>query len=40
MLLDQLQARHQRTFADPWDFVRFAEHQKLGLDFTRPPQRP
>jgi hypothetical protein len=38
-ILDQLQTRHQRTFADQWDFVRFAEDHQLGLDFTRAPQQ-
>ena len=31
--------RHQRRFADPWEFVRYATEQNLGLDFTSPPQR-
>ena len=31
---------HRRTFADQWEFVRFAEEQQLGLDFTTPPKRP
>jgi hypothetical protein len=39
-VLDQLQRHHRRTFADQWDFVRFAEENKLGLDFTSPPPRP
>jgi hypothetical protein len=39
-ILDHLEYRHQRPFATQWDFVRFAEEQKLGLDFTRRPQRP
>ena len=39
-ILDQLGHRYQRRFADHWDFVRFAEEQKLGLDFSRRPQRP
>ena len=39
-ILDQLGHRYQRPFADQSDFVRFAEEQKLGLDFSRRPQRP
>jgi tRNA A-37 threonylcarbamoyl transferase component Bud32 len=37
-VLDHLEARHGRKFADQWEFVRYAEEQKLGLDFTSPPQ--
>lgn len=37
VILDQLQNRHGRPFADQWDFVRFAKAQNLGLDFTTPP---
>jgi hypothetical protein len=40
LVLEQLARHYGRPFADPWDFVRFAEEQKLGLDFTTPPQRP
>src|SRR5262249_39308218 len=40
VILDQLENRYRQKFADHWDFVRFAEKQKLGLDFTSPPQRP
>ncbi len=36
IILDQLQQRYKRTFADQWEFVQFAEDQKLGLDFSRP----
>jgi hypothetical protein len=39
-VLDVLGARYERRFADQWEFVRFAEGQKLGLDFTTPPKRP
>jgi hypothetical protein len=39
-ILDHLGNRHGRTFTDQWDFVRFAEERKLGLDFTNPTQRP
>jgi hypothetical protein len=38
--LDALGTRYRRTFADQWDFVRFATEGKLGLDFTTPPRRP
>jgi hypothetical protein len=40
VILDQLEHRYHQKFADHWDFVRYAEKQKLGLDFTSPPQRP
>jgi hypothetical protein len=40
VILDQLEQRHRRPFADHWAFVRFANEQKLDLDFTSPPQRP
>jgi hypothetical protein len=39
-VLDQLGLQHRRTFADQWEFVRFAEEQHLGLDLTSPPRRP
>jgi hypothetical protein len=39
VVLDSLGMRYQRTFADPWDFVRFATEQQFGLDFTSPPKR-
>jgi hypothetical protein len=39
-ILDLLESRHGRTFADQWEFVRFAQQQELGLDFTSPPRRP
>jgi len=39
VVLDQLENRYHREFADQWAFVRFAtEH--LGLVFTPPPRRP
>jgi hypothetical protein len=38
-VLDQLESRYRQKFTDHWDFVRFAEKQKLGLDFTTPPKR-
>src|SRR5262249_26778029 len=40
VVLDQLETRYRRTFADHWEFVRFAQQQNLGLDFTTPPRRP
>ena len=40
VVLDHLGNRYQRRFADQWDFVRYATEQRLGLDFTSPPQRP
>jgi hypothetical protein len=39
-VLDQLGNRYHRTFADQWEFVRYAREQRLGLDFTTPPKRP
>jgi hypothetical protein len=38
-VLDQLEYRYQRKFADHWEFVRFARQKNLGLDFTSPPKR-
>jgi serine/threonine protein kinase len=40
VVLDQLENRYRRKFADHWEFVRFAQQQNLGLDFTTPPRRP
>jgi hypothetical protein len=40
VILDQLEHRYRRKFADHWAFVRYAHEQKLGLDFTSPPKRP
>jgi hypothetical protein len=28
------------TFADAWEFARFAPEQNLDVDFTSRPQRP
>ncbi len=39
-VFDHLGLHHRRTFADPWEFVRFAEEPKLGLACTTPPTRP
>jgi hypothetical protein len=40
VVLDQLGNRYRRSFADRWDFVRFAHERQLGLKFTSPPQPP
>jgi hypothetical protein len=40
VVLEQLARHYRRAFADQWEFVRFAQEQKLGLDLTTPPQRP
>ena len=40
VVLDQLQRHYDRPFADQWEFVRFAEERKLGLDLISPPGRP
>jgi hypothetical protein len=40
IILGQLGNRYRRPFADHWQFVRFAQEQHLGLDFTGPPKRP
>jgi hypothetical protein len=40
VILVQLGNRYRRHFADVWEFVRFAQEQDLGLDFTSPPKRP
>ncbi len=40
LVLDHLGNRYRRRFADQWEFVRFAEEQNLGLDFTTSPKRP
>jgi WD40 repeat protein len=39
VILDQLGNRYHQQFADQWAFVRFAQEQSLGLDFTTPPRR-
>jgi hypothetical protein len=39
IVLDQLGRHYGRRFENQWDFVHFAEEQKLGLDFTSPVQR-
>jgi hypothetical protein len=40
VILTHLGNRYHRRFDTHWQFVRFAEEQKLGLDFTTPPKRP
>jgi hypothetical protein len=40
VILAQLGNRYRRTFRDVWEFVRFAQEARLGLDFSTPPQRP
>lgn len=40
VVLDHLSNRYGRRFYNHWAFVRFAEEQDLGLDFTTPPKRP
>ena len=40
VVLDHLGIRYRRTFADVWEFVRFAKEQRLDLDLTSPPQHP
>jgi hypothetical protein len=40
LVLDQLARHYHRPFADQWDFVRYVQEHRLGLDLTTPPQRP
>jgi serine/threonine protein kinase len=40
LVLEQLARHYQRLFADQWDFVRFAQEQKLALDLTSPAKSP
>jgi hypothetical protein len=40
VVLKHLGNRYGRTFANHWEFVRFAREHNLGLDFTSPPKRP
>jgi hypothetical protein len=40
VVLDVIEQRYRRPFADHWEFVRFATEQRRGLDFTTPPRRP
>jgi hypothetical protein len=35
-----LQNRYHRTFADQWEFVRFAQEHLPDIDLTTPPKRP
>lgn len=40
VVLKHLGNRYRRTFADHWEFVRFARERRLDLDLTSPPERP
>ena len=40
MIVEHLDRRYDRRFNTVWAFVRFAEEEKLGFDFTTPPVRP
>jgi hypothetical protein len=40
VVLDQLGNRYGRRFATHWEFGRYAQEQRLNLDFTTPPRRP
>jgi hypothetical protein len=40
VVLDHLGNRYRRPFADAWEFVRFAQEQRLDLDFTSRPEHP
>jgi hypothetical protein len=39
VVLQHLGNRYGRTFANHWEFVRYAKEQRLDLDFTTPPKR-
>jgi hypothetical protein len=39
VILKHLGNRYHRTFANHWEFVRFAQEQHLDLDLTSPPKR-
>jgi hypothetical protein len=40
IVLKHLGNRYGRTFANHWEFVRYAKEQQPDLDFTTPPKRP
>jgi hypothetical protein len=40
VVLKHLGNRNGRSFANHWEFVRYAQEQRLDLDFTTPPKRP
>jgi hypothetical protein len=40
VVLKHLGNRYGRTFANHWEFVRYAHEQHLDLDLTSPPKRP
>src|SRR5262249_54108318 len=39
VILDQLENRYRRKFADQWEFVAWAEKHAPGLDLISPPKR-
>jgi hypothetical protein len=39
VVLKHLGHRYGRTFANHWEFVRYAQEQGLDIDFTTPPRR-
>src|SRR5262249_15996681 len=39
VVLDQLENRYRRKFADQWEFVRYAQGHDLGVDFATSAQR-
>jgi hypothetical protein len=39
VVLKHLDNRYGRTFANHWEFVRYAKETGLDLDFTTPPKR-
>jgi hypothetical protein len=40
VVLEMLGQRYQRTFADQWEFVDFAERHLPDIDLKSPPKRP
>jgi serine/threonine protein kinase len=40
IILDQIGNHYKRVFADQWAFVRYAQEEKLDLDFTTPGKDP
>ncbi len=40
VVLDPLGNRYRRRFDTHWDFVCYAQQQRLYIDFTTPPKRP
>jgi hypothetical protein len=39
VVFEHLRNLYSRTFANHWEFVRYAKEQQLHLDFTTPPMR-